>query len=62
MPLYFVVKKLLVEERTKDKIKVSKRIKTLLLLALDFFDRFWRLASLSCFLVELAKRLSQEFY
>ena len=45
--------------RTKDEIKASRKIEDLLLLASDFFAGLWEPASLSCFLIKFAKRLSQ---
>ena len=50
------MKKFLTRKEMKDRVKVLKRVKTSLLLVLDFFARPW-LANLFKFLGILAKRL-----
>ena len=41
----------------RERINVLRDIRTLLLLISDLFAELWELASLSCFLMRLAKKL-----
>lgn len=54
---YKLYKEVLNKKKTRGRIRAKNRIAALLLLALDFFVEFEALANLSCFLIELVKKL-----
>ena len=52
------IKRFLAKKRIKSGVKALKRVRALLLLALNFSARLWRLINSFCSLVKLVKRLS----
>ena len=56
------IKRSLIREKIRNKIKVLKKVKVLSLPILDFFAKLLSSISLSYFFVELGKKLIEELY